>query len=115
MRWVPLIAMVILSSCSQNNTKKTSFRFDKVLVIETSITSRGGALGEEVYKINALYNEKKIKFFSGVNPRKFSVKFKNNLVSIVFCDGRIDLAQPIYLPPPENRLIKVEVDLSCIN
>jgi hypothetical protein len=103
------------ASCVSENDKVKFTKFDSEIDIATRIASSGGQLGDETYKISTVYRGETKEFFRGTNPRKFSVSVNRDNVKIVFCDGNVKLAQPIFLGPEKPQLIHVDLITYCPN
>lgn len=111
--WLAATGAVILSSCSADPGIERLYRFDENVVIVARISGAGGALGNETYRVSYRHDGEETRFFEGVNPRAFAVSKEGNTVAIRFCDGSVSLAQPIFIGPPENRLIPLDLQLAC--
>lgn len=105
---------VLLASCSADPGVERMYRFDDDLVIVARISGAGGALGNEIYRVSYKTDSgEQTRFFEGVNPRSFSISKTGHAVTIKFCDGSVSLAQPIFIGPPQNRLIPLDLQLAC--
>ena len=107
-----LIAMFV-AGCSSTPSEIKTLRYDRDVVIVTSISGSGGALGNESYQVAYRYERKETKIFEGVNPHGFGVRKSGNTVEVRFCDGTVRLAQPIFLGAPRSKLVHVKLNLDC--
>ena len=108
-----LLISLACSSCVAENGTTTFIKFDNEVNIATKISSSGGQLGDETYRISAVYRGNAKEFFRGTNPRKFTVGVNKDNVEIVFCDGNVKLAQPIFLGPERPSLIRIDLKMYC--
>lgn len=107
-----LLAMCV-AGCSSTPSEVKTLRYDRDIVIVTSISGSGGALGDESYQVAYRYDGKETKFFEGVNPHGFGVRKVGDTVEVRFCDGTVRLAQPIFLGAPRSELVHVKLNLDC--
>lgn len=108
-----LLIAVFAAGCSSTPSEVKTLRFDRDIVIVTSISSSGGALGDESYQVAYRYGGKETKFFEGVNPHGFAVRKDGSTVEVKFCDGTVSLAKPIFIGAPRSELIHVKINLEC--
>ena len=111
-KYVILIALMI-SGCHSIPTQTQTIRFDNDVELITHIDGSGGALGEERYRVSYRFDDKVTLFFEGVNPSYFEVAKSNNAVEIIFCNGTVSRAVPIYLGEPRGELIRLKLDMAC--
>ncbi|WEK43186.1 MAG: hypothetical protein P0Y64_17970 [Candidatus Sphingomonas colombiensis] len=108
----PLLAMFVVG-CNSAPSEVKTLRYDRDIVIVTSISGPGGALGDESYQVSYRYNGNETKFFEGVNPHGFDVCKIGDRVKVKFCDGTVRLAQPIFIGTPRSELVHVKPNLDC--
>jgi hypothetical protein len=112
-----LLAICLLASaCGRGDEDVSSIQFDQEVTLVTKISSSGGALGNETYRLFYHHKEEERLFFEGVNPGEFSLKkLGPNKIQVTFCNGSVSLAQPIFLGPPRWELIQLDLKLACEN
>lgn len=108
-----LLLAAFVVGCSSAPSEVKILRYDRDIVIVTSISGSGGALGDESYQVAYRYDGKEIRFFEGVNPRGFGVRKIGDAVEVKFCDGTVRLAQPIFIDAPRSELVHVRLNLDC--
>ncbi len=117
-RLVATAAFCILSATlggCDHPTGSRALRFDEEVTVVARLSSSGGALGSETYRLSYEHGGESIEFFEGTNPRHFGVyKRGANQIAARFCDGNIHRAQPIFILSRKD-LIHLHVELDCTN
>ena len=113
-RRILLAICFLTSSCGRDNDEAKLLQFDREITIVTRISSSGGALGEEIYRLSYRYKGEEKIFFEGMNPKDFNLKKAGpNKIAVRFCDGTVSLAQPIFPGPLYKELIHLDLNLAC--
>lgn len=82
--------------------------------MELTISSVGGALGEERYELEFRNGSKTQSFFRGSNFSEFNAAQTGNKFGIQLCKGSIDHAEPIGVGEGENfKVVRLSLDWNC--
>ena len=110
------VGLVFLGSACGSSTPQVieDIQYGPGLSLVARVTDSGGALGESEYSIYYRYNNDEVRFFQGSNPRRFDLDVRDGIIDITFCDGNVDLAQPIFLPGGKSELIHINLIMTCI-
>lgn len=115
MKYLILISTIFLVGCQQHPAGRVIFKkvvAGNVTVVAKS-TSSGGALGSDYYTLEYNHPRASGVFFEGENPDKFAVQATDKGVTIVFCNGSVHRAQPIFIHAERDVFITVDVRLAC--
>lgn len=107
------ISLLALSSCEKVYTNKTYFLAGDLGRVVVEIEVDNVPLAEETYKLTLERGDKSWFFLKGSNPRRFNLKFKDDVIFVDFCYGNIETLRPIYVRPPVDKLIGVQVQTVC--
>ena len=77
-----------------------------------TVSSSGGALGDETYVASYLVDGETFEFFEGTNAQRFALRRNGDVMKIFFCHGTVHKVEPIYLRKQE-KMIRMQLDMAC--
>ena len=102
------------TGCSETVTHKEKIPFSKG-VVDLEVTSVGGALGDEQYKLTFDNGGNPQTFFRGSNFSEFHAGQRGGKFAIQMCKGWIDRAEAIGVGRSEANfeIVRLDLDWNC--
>jgi len=91
--------LLLLSACGSKPPKATHvthYRLNDEVMLSLTIES-SGASGHERYLISYPDKGEEYRVFEGFDADEFDLDVKSDLVTVRFCNGKVDLARAIWI------------------